>query len=145
MLAVVTMVFGATLVWTCCHPLSAARFVHTLPTNQGLAFWLPASIHLAKPQPPHLQPGIRQTNSPSSDLLPKDRGFVLAKPVPIYLDKQLWNQPLRPGVYQTYPYSIILVVPGRMHDDSSVLGAGNTNNIFKMPIIRPHLKVIPRT
>jgi hypothetical protein len=51
------------------------------------------------------------------------------------------SQPLEPGVYQTRPYAIILVVPKAGLDDHCVAGASNTDS--KMPIFKPGLRAVP--
>jgi len=67
---------------------------------------------------------------------------MLSEPTPIYLDKQSDKQPLRPGVYQTYPWTIILVVPGpETHTQYFAVKPG-TNS--PMPIIQPHVEVVPK-
>jgi len=47
------------------------------------------------------------------------------------------------GVYETKPYAGIVVVPGREHDDCSVLHVGNARNGSAMPMIHPHIEAIP--
>ena len=70
---------------------------------------------------------------------------MLPEPKLPLLARQSDNQSPPPGVYQTYPWTIILVVPGPQHDDGSVLGPGNTNGLSRMPIINPHVEVVPRS
>jgi hypothetical protein len=85
--------------------------------------------------------GELSSPSPSFGTASMDQRFVSSKPTPIYLDKSITSQPLQPGVYQTYPYTIILIVPGRGIDDRSFAEIPNANS--KMPIIKPPVKVIP--
>jgi hypothetical protein len=80
--------------------------------------------------------------SPSSNIPSTSQGFAPLKPTPIYLDKlPTPPPPLKPGVYQTYPYTIIIITPGRGIDDQSIVEIPNANS--KMPVIKPHLKVVP--
>lgn len=142
--AAMAMVLGATLVWTCYEPSSVSPSFNIPSTGRGAVSHTLASIQPARPQAPqYIQPGACLTNSPLLDTLPKDRGFVLSKPVPLYMDK-LPSPPthLRPGAYQTYPYAMILMVPGRGIDDG-ILG-GKPDTYSKMPRIKPHVEAIPR-
>jgi hypothetical protein len=52
---------------------------------------------------------------------------------------------LKPGVYETAPYSCIVVVPGLHPDDRALIGSDSGNNYSAMPIIRPDLQFIPRS
>ena len=142
-LAVATLVLGATLVRTCYAPSISPSF--NIPsTDRGLVFPTFTSIQLGKPETPcSLGPGIHQTNSPSLNTVQKDRGSVFSKPTPIYLDKQPTPHSLPPGVYQTYPWTIILVVPGAETDIRYFAVKPDTNSI--MPVIKPHVEVIPKS
>lgn len=142
-LTVATLVFGVTLVWTCYKSVSYPPSFRIPSTAQSFAFSAPVSIQPDESQMLHLKPGLHQTNSPSPDLLPKNRNFVLSKPVPLHLDK-LSRPPtqLQPGVYQTHPYAMILIVPGRGIDDG-ILGR-KPDTYSKMPRIKPHVDVIPK-
>jgi hypothetical protein len=54
----------------------------------------------------------------------------------VYLEgKQGHSQPLKPGVYQTRPHAIMLIVPESGLDDPCVMGA--SGDISKMPNARP--------
>ena len=48
---------------------------------------------------------------------------------------------ISPGVYRTFPYSCIVVVPGPHPDDRCVVNPGGAND--PMPIIKPDLQFIP--
>jgi hypothetical protein len=48
-----------------------------------------------------------------------------------------------PGVYRTFPYSCIVVVPGPQLDDKCVVNPGGGH--CPMPIIKPDLQFIPWT
>jgi hypothetical protein len=56
---------------------------------------------------------------------------------------------LKPGVYETYPYSCIVVVPGAHPDDKSIIGAGQLvgggQPVERMPTMNPELLFIPRS
>jgi hypothetical protein len=59
-----------------------------------------------------------------------------------YLDRQPEaSQPLKPGVYQTRPDAIILIVPKRGLDDRSVVELGGVGS--KMPVVKPELRAVP--
>jgi hypothetical protein len=51
------------------------------------------------------------------------------------------SQPLKPGVYQTYPYTCMVKVPAQEHDDCMVHGPAGTNST--MPISKPDLRFVP--
>ena len=51
-------------------------------------------------------------------------------------------QPLKPGVYQTRPYGIILIVPKRGLDDSCIVRGMSGGS--KMPIINPNVQAVPK-
>jgi hypothetical protein len=72
------------------------------------------------------------------------KSFAPPSSVPIiYLDgKTEHPQPLKPGVYQTRPYAIILIVPGAEHDDCCVNRGINGNS--KMPIAKPDVQAVPK-
>jgi len=72
-------------------------------------------------------------------------GFAPLSSAPIvYLDgKTKHPQRLKPGVYQTRPYAIILIAPGAEHDDCCVNSGINGNS--KMPNARPGVQAVPKT
>ena len=80
------------------------------------------------------------TNLGSAPLL----GFAPPSSAPIvYLNgKPDHSQPLKPGVYQTRPYAIILIVPGAEHDDCCVNGGISGNS--KMPNAKPNVQAVPK-
>ena len=45
-----------------------------------------------------------------------------------------------PRIYKAVPYSMLVMVPGRLFDDSMIKRA---RSIDRMPIMRPELKLIP--
>jgi len=50
---------------------------------------------------------------------------------------------LSPGVYETRPYTMMVIVPGSGIDDR-ILGMTPDAN-FPMPIIKPHVEVVPKS
>jgi hypothetical protein len=52
---------------------------------------------------------------------------------------------LKPGLYETAPYSCIVQVPGPHPDDGALIGSNSGNNYSAMPVIRPDLQFIPRS
>ena len=56
---------------------------------------------------------------------------------------------LKPGVYDTYPNSCVVIVPGPHHDDVAIIGrdsrAGSAIGVCPMPTISPELQFIPRS
>ena len=60
----------------------------------------------------------------------------------VYLDRNPRPLgPLAPGVYQTRPYSMILVVPKPGLDDRCVVEATNADS--KMPVVKPDMQAVP--
>jgi hypothetical protein len=49
---------------------------------------------------------------------------------------------LKPGVYKTFPYTGIVIVPGPHPDDVSAVESG-TNGVEKLPVFKPGLKFVP--
>jgi hypothetical protein len=49
---------------------------------------------------------------------------------------------LKPGVYKTSPYTLLVLVPGPLPDDRSVRGSGDPG-VDGMPTIKPELKFLP--
>jgi hypothetical protein len=98
------------------------------------------------------------TGSPPSSILPlpliaslTNRVPMPVSPAPIIFldDGSLYKTqgkpgnapPLKPGVYQTRPYDIVLIVPESGLDDGCVNGGINSNS--KMPVINPNLQAVP--
>ncbi len=50
-------------------------------------------------------------------------------------------QPLEPGIYQTRPYAIMLVVPKSGLDDRCVMKATGAGS--KMPVVKPGVRAVP--
>jgi hypothetical protein len=70
-------------------------------------------------------------------------GPVISKPIPVDIDELPTQCSLPPGVYQTYPWTIILVVPGAETHLRCFAVKPDTNS--PMPIIKPHLEVVPKS
>lgn len=49
--------------------------------------------------------------------------------------------PLKPGVYQTRPFAMILIVPKRGIDDGCI--AGTTGAGSRMPVVKPEQRTVP--
>jgi hypothetical protein len=86
-------------------------------------------------------PGIHLNYSHPFNGSKDDKGFTLAGPTPMDLSKQCPGQPLQPGVYQTYPWTIILAVPKRGIDEGIFGNPPSTNS--QMPVINPHVEAVP--
>jgi hypothetical protein len=76
---------------------------------------------------------------------PTNLGFAPLSAAPIvYLDgKTEHPQRLKPGVYQTRPYTIILIVPEAGLDDRCVVGA--SGDFSRMPNAKPDVQAVPKT
>lgn len=68
--------------------------------------------------------------------------FPAGKQLPAQDGKPPPPELLPPGVYKTYPYTLLVLVPGRQHDDNGLLKSG-TAEPKQMPILSPGLKFIP--
>jgi hypothetical protein len=96
-----------------------------------------AAAALTNGEPP-LIPQLWVAGSTNLGLAPPSSASI------VYLDgKTERPQPLKPGVYQTRPYAIILIVPGAEHDDCCVNGGINGNS--KMPNAKPDVQAVPKT
>ncbi len=55
---------------------------------------------------------------------------------------------VQPGIYETEPYTCIVVVPRAHPDDKMIVGQGRPTgtNVFvpRMPMVQPELRFIPR-
>ena len=49
------------------------------------------------------------------------------------------NGQLQPGLYQSAPYSCIVIAPGPHPDDKCIIGRNNTAD--KMPMVQPELRM----
>jgi hypothetical protein len=67
---------------------------------------------------------------------------LLSKPTPVYLDKQPTPCLLSPGVYQTYPWTMIVVVPEPEKYDRNFAIRISTNS--PMPAVKPDMEVVPK-
>jgi hypothetical protein len=69
-------------------------------------------------------------------------GFQSLLPEPMIHDsKPSLFAPLKPGLFKTAPYSMIVIVPGDSGDEQFAASVGDANS--RMPIVRPELKFIP--
>jgi hypothetical protein len=111
--------------------------------NPGLSTPAPLGLY-QQPTPRLPDHGVRQTNAQSTiALFRPERGPLRA--YPLDLDNLPPPPPPLPaGVYQTYPYTIIIIiVPGRRIDDRIIIGMPDTHS--PIPIIKPHVEVVPKS
>ncbi len=66
--------------------------------------------------------------------------FTLPKIMP---RRAVTNDFLKPGVYEAHPYTCLVLVPSARFDEKFVVGIGKGGD--KMPMVKPALKLIPRT
>lgn len=142
-LVAAALMLGTTLLLNCAEPSSALPPVVSTSTDLNFDRSKPASMFLY-PQPtrdlPH--PGIHQADPQSFKTGPIDQGPVSSQPTPNYLDNPPTpTAPLQPGVYQTYPYTMIIVVPDADAYIRYVVVKPDSN--FPIPIIKPQLDVVP--
>jgi hypothetical protein len=78
------------------------------------------------------QAGVSATNKPPLRILINPQAARTNTP---------FAAPVPPGVYKTFPYTCIVVVPGPHPDDASVVKPGNVDP--SMPIVKPDLQFIP--
>ncbi len=88
--------------------------------------------------------GGRRSKPPTNSLSPAPQRPRAVRP----LGREGQGQLLSPGVYETAPYTCIVVVPGNQWDDKMILGKswgiGSNAVIPRMPTIKPDLQFIPR-
>ena len=144
LLAFAALVLGTTLVLTCAEPPSVPPGINRTAMEQNPGLSTPATLGLyPQPTPPLYCPGVHQTDPQSFEILPTGRSAVPSQPTPLDLDNlPPPPPPLLAGVYQTYPYTIIIIEPARGIDDRSIIGVPYTDS--RMPIIKPHLEVVPK-
>ena len=107
-----------------------------MPGVAGLALaWLFAAAALTNQPPPLVIPPLAD-GSTNLDLKP-----LHSMPIVHLNGKTGLSQPLKPGVYQTHPHAIILIVPETGLDDRCVVGPGDAAS--KMPVINPELRTVP--
>jgi hypothetical protein len=70
------------------------------------------------------------------------RDLELSKPTPVYSDKQPTPCLVSPGVYQTRPWTTIVVVPDPEKYNPDFVKRTNTN--FPMPAVKPDVEVVPK-
>ncbi len=142
-LALAGLMLVATLVLISGAPSSISQSFGIPSTDPSFVLSKPASICLyQQPAPRLLYPGVQQADPQSLKTFPTGRSAAPSRPVPIYLDKlPTPSAALLPGVYQTYPWTIILVVPGAVTENGDFIVKPNTNS--PMPILRPPVEVVP--
>jgi hypothetical protein len=118
-----------------CPPLSvaAAPGKTAVPAAPALiATNVPAGSRLGKQMEARTNWTLRlspaQTNSP-----PKVRRYLPSGPA----------EPLKPGVYEAFPFTCIVVVPGPHPDDKSAFPMPGSQD--RMPMVEPELRLIPRS
>ena len=79
-----------------------------------------------------LQAGAPTTNKPQLRILINPQAARTKTP---------FASPVAPGVYRTFPYTCIVVVPGPHPDDACIVKPGNVDP--SMPIVKPDLQFIP--
>jgi hypothetical protein len=92
--------------------------------------------------------GTVDTVTPASPRL--KRTNLLGRIPPIRIPGTAWaalpSAPLKPGIYQTAPQSIIVIVPdGHLDEEALVALPQMSSNDFPMPVIRPDVTFIPRS
>ena len=144
-LAVAALMLGATLVLTSGEPSSISQSVDVPSIDRSFVFSTPASICLdQQPTARLLHPGVHQADPQSLKTLSTGENAVPSRPAPICLDQlPTPPSPLQPGVYKTYPWTIILVVPGAVTENGDFIVKPDTNS--PMPIIKPHVEVVPQS
>jgi|SRR5665213_537846 len=103
--------------------LAAALVAHFLQTTVT-----PTDRQTAMPSPP---PFIILTN----------QKLQLSKTDPALFHDTPPARPLKPGIYQTYPYAMTLVVPKPANDDCIIKAQSDVDS--KMPVFRPKVEVVP--
>jgi hypothetical protein len=144
LLALAALVLGTTLVLTCTEPttLGAVSMGRTSLFPQSS---VPFDLGNTPTSP---QSGFNPFSFPAPGAFP--RGFILTPTEPEppepklpFLARQSDNQSQAPGVYQTYPYTLIIIGPPRGIDDRSIIGAPSAPS--RMPIIKPHVELVPKS
>jgi hypothetical protein len=72
-----------------------------------------------------------------------NQNFQWSKTAPVLLADTQPAQPLKPGIYQTYPYAMTLVVPEPANDDCKMKAQRDVDP--KMPVFRPKVEVVPES
>jgi hypothetical protein len=110
---------------------SAALGQSTSSTNLLLSRPTPAISSDAA----QLKTGVRTTNK--WPLLALSALQARRSPAPLQL---------KPGIYETAPYTCIVIVPDPHVDERAIIGSGPSNapDLLKMPTNRPDLQYIPR-
>ena len=81
-------------------------------------------------------------NSSDSFEISTDQFLTGSNSAPIIsAERPAASQALKPGIYQTKPFTCIVVVPEAQHDDCCI--TGGADGVSKMPIREPSLQFIP--
>jgi len=124
--------------------LVAAAMMMLSFQNQGLA-----QIRIKSPQiTPPLDPGSTNLEFGLSNR-PPGKLFQPLRPLPQPLrempernfETNFPSAPLSPGVYETKPYTMMVIVPGSGIDDRMLGATPGANS--KMPVINPHIEAVP--
>jgi len=72
------------------------------------------------------------------------KGPVVTPPpaMPVLVLKASPSHPLKPGLYQSAPFSGLVLVPGPHPDDRAIIAPQETSS--SMPAVKPELRLIPR-
>lgn len=90
-----------------------------------------------------LRSGIRKDHFRNFSVPLIDRGPTLSRPMRLQRSGQAPDHPIGPGLYQTYPWTILLGV-SRSGIDNGIYGPGPVDN-FTMPVLKPRVEVIPES
>jgi hypothetical protein len=135
-LAFTALAFVAAIVLANGGSSSVSAALNLPSTRPGFEFSQLAPIDSCKLSAPH-------PFSQSPDTRSMNR-LAFSKPAPIYLNNRPSPPPpLEPGIYQTYPYTIIIIVP-RKGIDEQIFGEV-PNAELGMPEINPQIDVIPKS
>jgi len=144
LLAVAALLLGTTLLLTCAEPTSVPLGFNLAAVDQNPGPSTPAPVGLYQQPTPCLPAGIHPADPQSFESLLPGSNVLLPKPTPLDLDNPPTSPaPLQPGVYQTYPYTIIVVVPGVGSNGRDFVVKPNTNS--PMPIVKPRVEIIPKS
>jgi hypothetical protein len=123
---------------TAALPFDSVLMSMTEPTNQ-------VGKVLLAPQGFPAIPALAKTKTAFEPVL---RAFVLRPQTMMTTNGLLLGNrpghgaPIQPGVYQSYPYSCLVLVPSAQPDDKCIVAPGGTDP--RMPMIKPDLRLIPR-
>ena len=79
--------------------------------------------------------------SPPPFIIVTNQNFQVLKTSPALPDGAQPAHLLKPGIYQTYPYAMTLVVPNPVNDDCKIKAQPDVDS--KMPVFHPKVEVVP--